>query len=715
MEKDKIYQIIEKCNSISEETYQAYRLLRENNRNISVIRRTKKASKGTTDAEKWLIENYEKIISISKNIIITGVFTSNKIIFLVDSFIRDAEIALNKESICDFFQILEKVTSVSTKRISCLLDVFYLRIINGIAEACEENSEQLPMLVRRIYEISSVDFENITSHFSPLEKVLRGDKSGVYPEMTKETQKLYQRKLLSEAKIRRIPVEALCSEKMKTAEEKGVHFGFFLGKRSKQYLYYPLLGIFYLILLSDFAFSVGEPILIFFLSLPLFYFCKGIFDFVCSRSLGNEILPAMRVDRVKREKKTVVTITALITSEKDIENLCERLKKFKINNRNSSDELYFGLLCDFSESKKEYSLNDVLLKKKLCLEVENLNKEENCFFAVLRKRVFHKSEEKYVGWERKRGAIESFIHWLHLGKATSDLEFFGSAEKLFGAKYLITLDSDTHLGIGQAKELIGIASHPLNIPVIKRVKGRKKVVSGHAIIQPKMTTSLLNPIRTPFGKIIGNGSGEILYSGASFDFMQTLYHEGNFCGKGIIHIPSYDSVLYNTFPEQKILSHDMPEGALLRCGLASNVFFSDTEPQDAQSYYKRQHRWIRGDIQNLSLLFQLPFFRKIFLFKTVGRYLVPLFEISLMFFSSFFGIKCSAVCLFLILLFHFRILFESFCDFLLQRNFQIFHRRFFTKMRNLILNSFYKSSISVSAIAFEAYYFTDAVIRAFTE
>ncbi len=712
MMKEKYYPMIEQCNSMTEKTFAAYRLFRENKKNISIIRRAKKLSRGATDAERWLIENYEKIIAISNNIDAISVSTTNRIIFLVDSFVSDADIELNKESFYDFFQIVEKVTSVTTKQIDCLLDVFYLRIIREIAEACRENAEKLPMQIRRIYEIASIDFESISSHFSPLEKKLRADKSGVYSEMTKETQKLYQKKLLFEAKTKGISVEKLCDEKMKKAEEEEKHFGFFLGKRSKQFLYYPLLLVFYFILLFDFVFSVSEPILIFFLSIPLFYFCKGVFDFVCSRSVGNEILPAMRVERVRDEEKTVATITALITSEKDIEKLCEKLKTFKQNNRTQGDELYFGLLCDFPESKKETSIDDIPLKKKLCLEIAELNQEDGCFFAVVRKRVFHKSEGKYVGWERKRGAIESFIHWLHCGKASSDMEFFGVAEKLIGAKYLITLDADTHLGIGQAKDLIGIASHPLNVPVIGQVNGKSRVVSGHGIIQPKMTTSLLNPIKTPFGKIVGNGSGEILYSGASFDFMQTLYHEGNFCGKGIIHIPSYDSVLYNTFPEQKILSHDMPEGVFLRCGLASNIFFSDSEPQDAQSYYKRQHRWIRGDVQNLALLFQLPLFRKVFLFENIGRYLVPLCEISLMFFSSFFGAKCSAVCFFLVLLFHFRSAMEAFCDFLLQRNFQIFHRRFFTKMRNLILNSFYKSMISVSAIAFEAYYFTDAVIRA---
>jgi len=712
MNKEIYNQFFVECNSMTEKKCSSYQLFLENKKNIAIIRQTKKRAKGATDAEKWLIENYEKIIEISKGIDILNVSTTNRTLFLVDCFIKEPQIKLNKDNIYTFFELLVRISPPTTKRITCMLDIFYLRTIGSIAQACLGKEERLPQLINRIYEIAALDFENIISHFSPLEKKLRSEKNGIYISMTRETQKLYQRKLLSEARIKRMSVEKLCDEKLKKAELEGKHFGFFLAKRRKQHLYYPLLLLFYLYLLFDFVYAVREPVLVLFLSLPLFYFCKGIFDFITSRSVTSEILPSMKVDSVKNENKTVAVITSLIASDQDIEKLCARLKRFQLNNRTKTDEIYFGLLCDFPESKTETSLEDFPLKQKLSIEIDKLNKEVPCFFAVVRNRVFHKCENKYVGWERKRGAIESFVHWLHTGNLSSDMELFGIIDPLKGAEYLITLDGDTQLGIGQAKELIGIASHPLNKPVVDVIKNRPRVVSGYGIIQPKMTTSLLNPIKTPFGKVIGNGSGEIFYSGASFDFMQSLYHEGNFCGKGIIHVPSYDHVLFKRFPEQKILSHDMPEGAFLRCGLATDIFFSDSEPQDAHSFYKRQHRWIRGDVQNLFLFFELPFLRKLILLENICRYLVPIFEFSLLFSSSFFGIEYSAICFFLIILFHFRNAVESFCDFLLQRNFQIFHRRFFTKMRNLILNSFYKSIISASSIAFEGYYFTDAIVRA---
>ena len=89
--------------------------------------------------------------------------------------------------------------------------------------------------------------------------------------------------------------------------------------------------------------------------------------------------------------------------------------------------------------------------------------------------MYHECEKKYVGWERKRGAIETFIRFLSRGELSKDSELFGCNDNLYGTQYLITLDSDTQLGINQAKELIGIASHPLNIPKIQKQNGQFRV------------------------------------------------------------------------------------------------------------------------------------------------------------------------------------------------------------------------------------------------
>src|SRR5439155_1031390 len=57
------------------------------------------------------------------------------------------------------------------------------------------------------------------------------------------------------------------------------------------------------------------------------------------------------------------------------------------------------------------------------------------------------------------------------------------------------------------------------------------------------------------------------------------------------------------FPEQRLLSHDLIEGAHVGVGLATDVELFEHFPYDYTSYTKRQHRWIRGDWQIASWIF----------------------------------------------------------------------------------------------------------------
>src|SRR5262249_26513197 len=57
--------------------------------------------------------------------------------------------------------------------------------------------------------------------------------------------------------------------------------------------------------------------------------------------------------------------------------------------------------------------------------------------------------------------------------------------------------------------------------------------------------------------------------------------------------------------EQRLLSHDLIEGAHVGVGLATDVELFEQFPYDYTSYSKRQHRWIRGDWQIASWILPL--------------------------------------------------------------------------------------------------------------
>lgn len=100
-----------------------------------------------------------------------------------------------------------------------------------------------------------------------------------------------------------------------------------------------------------------------------------------------------------------------------------------------------------------------------------------------------------MGWERKRGAVIELTRLLR-GKNSSISVLCGDPVRLSGMKYVITLDSDTRLYNGAIRDMVGSMLHPANTPVIEN--GR--VVSGHAIMQPRMEASLESAEKTPFSR-----------------------------------------------------------------------------------------------------------------------------------------------------------------------------------------------------------------------
>ena len=86
------------------------------------------------------------------------------------------------------------------------------------------------------------------------------------------------------------------------------------------------------------------------------------------------------------------------------------------------------------------------------------------------------------------------------------------------------------------------------------------------------------------------------------DVYQDLFGEGSFTGKGIYDVDAFEASTGHTFPENKILSHDLIEGNYARCGLVTDVELFDDFPPRYHAYALREHRWARGDWQLLPWL-----------------------------------------------------------------------------------------------------------------
>ena len=208
---------------------------------------------------------------------------------------------------------------------------------------------------------------------------------------------------------------------------------------------------------------------------------------------------------------------------------------------------------------------------------------------------------------------------------TSDLSHGNaSAAPCLSFAACLTLDADTRLEPGCARELIGAALHPLNRPITDLRRGL--VVRGHAVLHPRIAVSLQDACATDFARLFSPQGGADPYGSGAGEVYMDRFESGGFAGKGLIHIQAYLDCMGQRIPENAVLSHDALEGGYLRVGYVDDVELTDGFPVRPLSYYARLGRWVRGDWQNLPWLFapgrELPLIERWKLFASLRRSLL---------------------------------------------------------------------------------------------
>ena len=103
--------------------------------------------------------------------------------------------------------------------------------------------------------------------------------------------------------------------------------------------------------------------------------------------------------------------------------------------------------------------------------------------------------------------------------------------------------------------------------------------------------------RSRFARLFAGDAGIDPYTRAVSDVYQDLFREGSFIGKGIYDVDALQRSIGGRFPENRILSHDLLEGAYARAGLVSDVMLFEDFPSSYPADVSRRYRWIRGDWQ----------------------------------------------------------------------------------------------------------------------
>ena len=529
--------------------------------------------------------------------------------------------------------------------------------------------------ITSIKKIQRINFLEIFEKINGVEELLKQDPADVYINMDFRTKEYYRNKIkelskktkISEIYIARKTLELAQENFKQTGINKKSHIGYYLIDNGLNDLYKKLeyipkkenspikkvkkyisgIAIFSIILSLFLSYILNLKIknnAIFILSFIIFLIPASeiviqIIQYILSKIVKPKLIPKMDFYKgIDEEHSTFVVIPTILKSREKVKEMMRNLEAYYLANK--SDNIYFALLGDCSESGKKQESYDKEVIDEGLREVEILNNKYSnnqipIFNFIYRERKWNDKEEKYLGWERKRGLLNQFNEYI-LGNIKNpfltnsienNINNEDIKEKFKNIKYIITLDADTDLVLNSAFELVGAMAHILNEPEIDIQKNI--VENGYGIMQPRVGINLDICYKTLFTKIFAGSGGIDNYTNAISDIYQDNFNEGIFTGKGIYDLQIFSKVLKNVIPENTVLSHDLLEGSYLRCGLVSDVMLMDGYPSKYTSFMNRLSRWIRGDWQITKWLGNKSPLNLLSKYKIFDNLRRSLFEISI--------------------------------------------------------------------------------------
>ena len=466
--------------------------------------------------------------------------------------------------------------------------------------------QRCALLIQALHTLPTLPFAALEEHLSPVAALLRQDET--YPRMDLESRRYYRAQAARLARVLRqreavVAQAALTLAKGEEGPEKEAGYYllerpekianvvcprrlFLLGKPSFFLYALPLmlsaLGLCAVWLMTAAPLWLLPPALIAQSEIARYFYFR----------LLRRLYPARMLPRLHKKhldgQRLLVVIPTLLTGKKHALQMAARLNTL----RAATPHAHFMLLADFPDAPQAFTPADRETLQAAAAAVDALN--NNCpgtFLYLHRARTWDEGQQAFTGRERKRGALEA-LNRLLCGDTCGDTFLHASVppETLSGKYHqVITLDADTFLPPGAAKQLQGALCHPLQMGRI-------------AVIQPRMEHTMEH-LKTRTQRILSSAGGPDAYHTLVPHVYQDVFGRGSFAGKGI-----YDPALFlartgPVLPPGRILSHDLIEGEFARAATAEDIVFTDAPPAKVSGWQKRLHRWTRGDWQLLPFLF----------------------------------------------------------------------------------------------------------------
>lgn len=489
--------------------------------------------------------------------------------------------------------------------------------------------------------LSAMDWSKFVESMSRVEDILYQDPADVYDKMDFPTRDSYRhvveelsrRSAFSETEVARFAVDLATEAKVaKGDNERSSHVGYYLVDDGLAHLkakVHPSFSIsgFTHHLNRKFVFSAYISSILILTGiitggvvlkaaydglfgwglglLGLLVYCSSaqlsvaLINWFATKTAAPLALPRMDYTKgIPKKYSSLVVIPTLISSIRNVSELVKALEVRYLANQDGN--LFFALLTDFHDADEQTKTEDESLLKLAKKMITALNTKytgmgRDTFFLFHRPRVWNPKEHIWMGYERKRGKLAALNGFLRGSPGREFALIVGNTAVLADVKYVITLDTDTQLPRDAACKFVATMAHPLNRAVYS--ESLHRVVKGYGILQPRLAISMQGAIWSRYTRMCSTEPGIDPYTRTVSDVYQDLFGEGSFTGKGIYDVDAFEQALKHSFPENRILSHDLLEGCYARAGLISDVQLYEDYPSRYAVDVSRRHRWIRGDWQ----------------------------------------------------------------------------------------------------------------------
>jgi cyclic beta-1,2-glucan synthetase len=496
--------------------------------------------------------------------------------------------------------------------------------------------------ITSLRELSRIDWREFFEGVSRVDQTLRAEPAGVYGRMDATTRDRYRKVVEQIARGSGASEQSIAAAAVALVRQTGdgpcraAHVGYFLmaegrselearlgyrpgwiermrrvARRHPTSIYLGGIALLTTLLLSGsaaYGISVGAtPVqwiaALLLLLIPALSAAVHLANWLITSFTSPTLLPKLDLQHgVPDDCRTLIVIPCLLSGPSEVKSLLEQLEAHRL--RSPGPNLLFALVSDFTDASTADLPGDDALICQAAEGIERLNLQYSNssagpFYLLHRERRWNPRQQRWMGWERKRGKLHELNRLMRGDTGTSFTTHVGELSELATVQYVITLDADTILPRGGARRLIGTLAHPLNRPELDEA-GR--VIHGYTILQPRVEIMPLSAGQSAFTRIFTGNDGLDLYTRAVSDVYQDLFGAGIYVGKGIYHVDTFERSLQGRVPENTLLSHDLFEGIHGRVGLVTDIALYEDYPPHYLLFVRRAHRWLRGDWQLLPWL-----------------------------------------------------------------------------------------------------------------